>query len=515
VLVVQGKAQGVHQVEHRAGCAAQAGYGAGIRRYFGLNEHDMQGMVNHWTGGDHGSPASAWAGLVLPGLAYGVSNAVANLKNRLTFNSSANSTPKNIFQQAVDMALIVQKFGGTSVGSTDKIKAVARRVIASHAQGHKMVVVLSAMSGETDRLIGMAQNMQHIPDRREMDMLLSTGEQVTVALFAMAVKDAGYDAVSLLGDQVKIRTTDMHTRARITNIDAELINRYVGAGNIVTIAGFQGVTDSGDITTLGRGGSDTTAVALAAALKADACEIFTDVEGVYTADPNICSAARKIERISYDEMLELASLGAKVLDIRSVGLAKRYRVPIHVRSTFTENEGTWVVEEEKDMESMLVSGVTYSKNEARITVNKVPDQPGVAAKIFLPISDAGIVVDMIIQNTRAGSLTDLTFTVPRSEYARAMGLLQNIAAEINAESVTGAENIAKVSIVGVGMRNHSGIASTMFQILAKEGINIMMISTSEIKVSCIIEEKYTELAVRALHDAFALDRENVPLEEEM
>jgi aspartate kinase len=411
------------------------------------------------------------------------------------------------------MALIVQKFGGTSVGSTDKIKAVARRVIENHKKGNRMVVVLSAMSGETDRLIGMAKNIQKIPDLREMDMLVSTGEQVTVALFAMAVKEAGYDAVSLLGDQVKISTTDMHTRARIKNIDADLIKKHLDNGRIVTIAGFQGVTESGDITTLGRGGSDTTAVALAAALKADACEIFTDVEGVYTTDPNICKAARKIDRISYDEMLELASLGAKVLDIRSVGLAKRYSVPVHVRSTFTENEGTWVVEEEKNMESMMVSGVTYSKNEARITINKVPDQPGVAAKIFLPISDAGIVVDMIIQNTRAGSLTDLTFTVPRNDFDRAMKLLNTIADDIQAESVTGAEDIAKVSIVGVGMRNHSGIASTMFQILAKEGINIMMISTSEIKVSCIIGEKYTELAVRALHEAFALDKENLPSEE--
>jgi len=413
------------------------------------------------------------------------------------------------------MALIVQKFGGTSVANTDKIKAVAQRVLKSHQQGHRMVVVLSAMSGETDRLIRLAKEVQKIPDQRELDMLVSTGEQVTVALFAMAVKEAGVDAVSLLGDQVRILTSDLHTKARIKQIDSSLINRHLDQGKVVTIAGFQGVTEGGDITTLGRGGSDTTAVALAAALKADACEIFTDVEGVYTTDPNVCKAARKIDQISYDEMLELASLGAKVLDIRSVGLAKRFKVPVHVRSTFTENEGTWVVEEDKIMESMLVSGVTYSKNEARITINKVPDQPGVAAKIFLPISDAGIIVDMIIQNTRAGAMTDLTFTVLRSDYDRAMKLLQGVAKEIKAESVTGSEDIAKISIVGVGMRNHSGIASTMFQILAKEGINILMISTSEIKVSCIIEEKYTELAVRALHDAFALDKENVPTEEEI
>lgn len=413
-----------------------------------------------------------------------------------------------------NMALIVQKFGGTSVGSTEKIKAVARRVMDCQQQGNQMVVVLSAMSGETDRLTAFAHEVQEIPDRREMDMLLSTGEQVTISLFAMAVKEAGSDAVSLLGDQVSIRTDKMHTRARIKSIDTELIKKHLDAGRIVTVAGFQGVTEGGDITTLGRGGSDTTAVALAAALQADSCEIFTDVEGVYTADPNICSKARKIDRICYDEMLELASLGAKVLDIRSVGLAKRYKVPLHVRSTFSENEGTWVVEEDKIMESMLVSGVTYNKNEARITIKHVPDQPGVAAKIFLPISDAGILVDMIIQNTRDGHLTDMTFTVMRSDYARAMEILKDVAREIGAESVSGDKDIVKISIVGVGMRNHSGIASTMFQILAKEGINMEMVSTSEIKVSCVIAEKYTELAVRALHDAFALDKDNVPLEEQ-
>ncbi len=412
------------------------------------------------------------------------------------------------------MALIVQKYGGTSVGSTDKIQAVARRVIDHQKQGNQMVVVLSAMSGETDRLTAMAHAIQKIPNLREMDMLLSTGEQVTIALFAMAVKEAGSDAISLLGDQVGIKTDNMHTRARIRDIDTSLIKKHLARGRIVTVAGFQGVDEDGDITTLGRGGSDTTAVALAAALGADACEIFTDVEGVFTTDPNICSQARKIDRISYDEMLELASLGAKVLDIRSVGLAKRYKVPVHVRSTFSENEGTWVVEEDRIMESMLVSGITYNRNEARITIKKVPDQPGIAAKIFLPISDAGILVDMIIQNTRDSHLTDMTFTVMRNDYARAMEIVRKVAEEIGAESVTGDESIVKVSIVGVGMRNHSGIASTMFQILAKEGINMMMVSTSEIKVSCIISEKYTELAVRALHDAFALDKDNVPLEEE-
>ncbi|MGI6637600.1 MAG: aspartate kinase [Desulfobulbus sp.] len=410
------------------------------------------------------------------------------------------------------MALIVQKFGGTSVGSIEKIQAVAKRVIEKHLEGNRMIVVLSAMAGETDRLIGMAHAIQRVPDLREQDMLVSSGEQVSVALFAMAVKAAGYKAVSLLGDQVGIHTDQKHTRARITSIDAERINGYLDQGNIVTVAGFQGVTDYGDITTLGRGGSDTTAVALAAALQADACEIFTDVEGVFTTDPGVYDKARKIDHISYDEMLELASLGAKVLDIRAVSMAKRFKVPVHVRSTFTNTTGTWVVDEEKIMESLLVSGITYSKKEARITIKKVPDQPGIAAKIFLPISDAGIMVDMIIQNTHDGGLTDMTFTVLRSDYDRAMEILAKVAQDIRAEEVTGDQEIVKVSIVGVGMRNHSGIASTMFQIMSKEGINIMMISTSEIKVSVVIAEKYTELAVRALHDAFALDKDNLPLE---
>ena len=395
------------------------------------------------------------------------------------------------------------------MGSPEKIKAVAERVLDYSRDGHEMVVVLSAMSGETDRLISLANSVQDRPDSREMDVLLSTGEQVTISLFAMAIKAAGFDAISFLGDQVKISTSSMHTKARIKSVDTDKVKDHLTQGKVVVIAGFQGVDDNGDITTLGRGGSDTTAVALAAALNADQCEIFTDVEGVYTTDPNICSSARKIERISYDEMLELASLGAKVLDIRSVGLAKRYKVPLHVRSTFVDTEGTWVIEEDKAMESMLVSGVTYNKNEARITISKVPDNPGIASKIFMPISDAGVVVDMIIQNTRAGDLTDLTFTVPRTDFDKAMELVKKIAADIGAENVSGADNIAKVSIVGVGMRNHSGIASTMFHVLANEGINIMMISTSEIKVSCVIEEKYTELAIRALHDAFALEMNDI------
>lgn len=411
------------------------------------------------------------------------------------------------------MALIVQKFGGTSVANPEKIRNVARRVMKKAAEGNRMVVVLSAMAGETNRFVDLATQMQKIPDLREMDVLLASGEQVTVALFAMAVKNEGQDAVSFLGDQVKIVTDKMHSKARIRNIDTNLINHHLDQGQIVVVAGFQGVTEDGDITTLGRGGSDTTAVALAAALKADQCEIFTDVDGVYTTDPNICQKARKIDRISYDEMLELASLGAKVLDIRSVSLAKRYKVPVHVRSTFTDTEGTWVVEEDNTMESMLVSGVAYNKNEATITVSRVPDTPGTAAKLFTPIANAGIVVDMIIQNTRAGDLTDMTFTVPRSDYERAMMIVNKVAGEIKAESVDGSLDIAKVSIVGVGMRNHSGIATTMFNVLAREGINILMISTSEIKVSCVIEEKYTELAVRALHDAFEMDKANLPVEE--
>ena len=403
------------------------------------------------------------------------------------------------------MALIVQKFGGTSVGDIDKIKAVARKVVKRSREGNRMVVVLSAMAGETDRFVKLAGKAQITPDPREMDVLLSTGEQVTVALLSMAVKEEGLDAVSMLGDQVKIRTDDIHTKARIKSIDTKLLEKHLSDGKIIVVAGFQGVDDNGDITTLGRGGSDTTAVALAGALKADECEIFTDVDGIYTTDPDICSTARKIDTISYDEMLELASLGAKVLDIRSVEFAKKYQVPVHVRSSFVDTEGTWVVEEDKEMESKPVSGITYSKNEGRITISKVQDKPGIASKIFTPISDANIVVDMIIQNTRAGDLTDMTFTVPINDYDKAMSILEDVAGEIGADRVSGSKNIAKVSVVGVGMRNFPGIATTMFQTLADEGINILMISTSEIKISCVIDEKYTELAIRALHDVFELE----------
>ncbi len=413
------------------------------------------------------------------------------------------------------MALIVQKFGGTSVADPEKIKNVAKRVLSKKRDGNQVVVVLSAMSGETNRLTDFALAMQDIPDAREMDVLLSSGEQVTISLFAMAVKAMGGECVSFLGDQVKIETDSSHTRARIENIDSDRILGELNSDKIVVVAGFQGVAENGDITTLGRGGSDTTAVALAAALKADACEIFTDVEGVYTTDPNMCSSAIKIDKISYDEMLELASLGAKVLDIRSVTFAKQYNVPVHVRSTFTETEGTWVVKEDKDMEGKVVSGVTYNKNEARITISGVPDQPGIATKIFTPISDADIIVDMIIQNQDTGNgMTDMTFTVIRSDYQRTLKLLESVVKETGATGgIHGSDSITKISIVGVGMRNHSGIATTMFSILSREGINISMISTSEIKVSCIIEEKYTELAVRALHDAFELGKDSLPEEE--
>jgi aspartate kinase len=413
------------------------------------------------------------------------------------------------------MALIVQKFGGTSVGNPEKIKNVAKRALKKQKEGNQVVVVLSAMSGETNRLTDFAMEMQEIPDAREMDVLLSSGEQVTISLFSMAVQSLGKDCVSLLGDQVKINTDDSHTKARIQSIDSDHIVKALDSGKVVVVAGFQGVAENGDITTLGRGGSDTTAVALAAALQADACEIFTDVEGVFTTDPNICGKARKIDRISYDEMLELASLGAKVLDIRSVTFAKQYNVPIHVRSTFTETEGTWVVKEDHKMEGKIVSGVTYNRNEARITISGVPDQPGIATKIFTPISNEDIIVDMIIQNQDTGNgMTDMTFTVLRSDYQRTLELLDEVVESTEATGgVHGSDTITKISIVGVGMRNHSGIASTMFSVLANEGINISMISTSEIKVSCIIDEKYTELAIRALHDAFELDKDSVPEEE--
>ncbi len=405
------------------------------------------------------------------------------------------------------MALIVQKFGGPSVGDLDRIRNVAERVAKTYDEGNDMVVILSAMSGETDRLLDMAAKITKIPDSREVDALVSTGEQVSVSLMAITLRAMGYKACSMLGAQAEIFTDSSHTRARILDIKASRIKKLLEDRNIVIVAGFQGVDEQGDITTLGRGGSDTSAVAVAAALRAVRCEIFTDVDGIYTADPNICSKARKLDRISYDEMLEMASLGAKVLQIRSVEFAKKYDVPIHVRSSFSEEDGTMVVYEDANMEKVVVSGVTHNKNEARITLSKVPDRPGIAMQILAPIAEAGIGVDMIIQNTRAGNMTDLTFTVPKSDFDAALEIEKEVAADIGAEDVLGDKNIAKVSVVGVGMRSHSGVASKMFAAMAAEGINILMISTSEIRISCVIEEKYTELAVRALHSAFGLDAE--------
>ncbi|HID98029.1 MAG TPA: aspartate kinase [Thermodesulfobacteriaceae bacterium] len=402
------------------------------------------------------------------------------------------------------MALIVQKYGGTSVADCRHIENVAERVIAGKRQGDNVVVVLSAMSGETNRLIDLAEQIHTRPDPRELDVLLSTGEQVTISLMAMALKKRGFGARSFLGSQITIETDTAHGKARIMNIATEELKKTITRGHIPVIAGFQGITPEGDITTLGRGGSDTTAVAVATALDADVCEIYTDVDGIYTTDPNICPSARKIDRISYEEMMEMASLGAKVLEIRSVEYAMRYEIPLHVRSSFTDSLGSYVVKEDEIMEQTLVSGVPYSTNEARITISKVPDRPGIATKIFSPISEANIVVDMIIQNTRASDLTDMTFTVSQADYEQAMEIVKGVASEIGAERVAGDPDIAKVSIVGVGMRNHSGVASKMFDILAGHGINILMISTSEIKISCIIQRKYTELAVRALHEGFGL-----------
>ena len=403
------------------------------------------------------------------------------------------------------MGLIVQKYGGTSVGDLDRIRNVARRIAKTYDQGNDVVVILSAMSGVTDQLINTAEQISQTPDKRELDVLLATGEQTTVALMAMTLVEMGYKARSLLGYQAEILTDSKASKARILDIGAHRIMDFLKEKSIVIIAGFQGADTKGDITTLGRGGSDTSAVAVAAAIKADQCEIYTDVDGIYTADPNICSKARKLDRIAYDEMLEMASLGAKVLQIRSVEFAKKYNVPIHVRSSFHEEEGTMVVNEDANMEQVIVAGVTHNKNEARITLRKVPDKPGIASRILNPISEAGIQVDMIIQNTRAGHMTDLTFTVSKADYKAAMEISKQTAKEIEAEEVLGDENIAKVSVIGVGMRSHSGVASKMFATLAAESINILMISTSEIRISCVIEEKYTELAVRSLHTAFGLD----------
>lgn len=405
------------------------------------------------------------------------------------------------------MALVVQKFGGTSVADIDRIRRVARRVAKTHDQGNDVVVILSAMAGVTDGLIDLAQKAAETPDKRELDVLLATGEQTTAALLAMMLQSMGYKAQSMLGYQAEVVTDSDYGNARIIEIGAKRLHQLIGKHVIVVVAGFQGYDIKGNITTLGRGGSDTSAVAIAAALNADVCEIFTDVDGIYTADPNVCPRARKLKSISYDEMLNMASLGAKVLQIRSVGFAKKYNIPVHVRSSFNEEEGTMVVSEESGMEQLVVSAVTHDKKQARVTITKVPDQPGIAAKIFSPISEAGIIVDMIIQNTRKGGKTDMTFTVPKLDFKRTIEITRKVADQIGAEEVLGDADIAMVSVVGVGMKNHAGVASVMFNTLARENINIIMIGTSEIRISCVIEEKYTELAVRVLHTAFGLDAE--------
>ena len=404
------------------------------------------------------------------------------------------------------MALIVQKYGGTSVGTVEKIKNVAKRVARTKEQGNDVVVVVSAMSGETNRLLGLANQISEMPNERELDVVAATGEQVTIGLLAIALTEMGCKAKSFCGFQIPVLTDAAYVKARIRQIRGETITKALKEGYVAVVAGFQGVDDSGSITTLGRGGSDTSAVAVAAALKADVCEIYTDVDGVYTTDPNICSDARKLDKISFEEMLELASLGAKVLQIRSVEFGMKYGVRIHVRSSFNDNQGTIVTTEEEIMETAVVSGVAYSKNEAKITVVKVPDRPGIAAKIFKPLSEANIVVDVIVQNVSITGFTDLTFTIGRTDYKKAMQITEKAAKDVGAERVVGDDKIAKVSIVGMAMRSHSGVALKVFETLAGEGINILGISTSEIKISVLIEEKYTELAVRVLHAAFGLGK---------
>ena len=403
--------------------------------------------------------------------------------------------------------LIVQKYGGTSVGSIERMKNVARRCLETARQGHQVAVVVSAMSGETNRLLELTRQLQEDVNDREVDVIVSTGEQVSVGLVALAIRSLGGKARSFLGHQCKIVTDSAFSRARIVSIDGQPIKDALAAGEIAVIAGFQGVDERGNITTLGRGGSDTTGVAIAAALKADACEIYTDVDGVYTTDPNTVPTARKIERISYEEMLELASLGAKVLQIRSVELGMKYGVPIHVRSSFSDAPGTWVVPEDTAMENVVVSGVTVAKDEAKITCEDLPDTSGIAGKLFAPLADASISVDMIVQNQAYDGTTDLTFTVPRGDRKRSVELLKEKVPDLvgpNAERITFDDDIAKVSVVGVGMRSHAGVAKKMFQLLAAENINIQLISTSEIKISCVIARKYAELAVRALHEGFGL-----------
>lgn len=401
--------------------------------------------------------------------------------------------------------LIVQKYGGTSVANVERIKAVAKRVVKTAKEGHKVAVVVSAMAGETDKLINLAHQVSSNPSEREMDLMLSSGERVTCALTAIAIEELGHKAMAFTGRQMGIITDDVHTKAKIEKIAGERAKKALDEGYIIVVAGFQGITEKEDVTTLGRGGSDLSAVAIASALNADLCEIYTDVDGVYTTDPNIVPEARKLDKISYEEMLELASLGAKVLQTRSVEFAMKYEVPVVVRSSFNDNQGTLVTKEDEDMEKVVVSGVAYDKNQAKITVMGVPDKPGIAARLFKGIADAGIVVDIIVQNVSSdGKAADISFTIPRTDAKKALKLTEGIAKELSAKGVDMKEDIAKISIVGVGMRTHSGVASQMFETLSKHGVNIMMISTSEIKVSCVIDAKYTELAVRVLHEAFGL-----------
>jgi aspartate kinase len=405
------------------------------------------------------------------------------------------------------MALVVQKYGGTSVADPQRINAVARRVLARKKEGDQLVVVLSARAGETDRLIKLGREITDHPDPREMDVLLATGEQTTIALFCMAIKAMGSEAVSMTGYQAGIMTDGQFGQARISWIQTQPIIEKLQEDKIVVVAGFQGFDDNGNITTLGRGGSDTSAVALAAALHASVCEIYTDVEGVFTADPNICSKARKLEKISYEEMLELASMGAKVLHLRSVEFGIKYDVPIMVLSSFTDAPGTLVTREDETMEKVVVSGITYSKNEGRVTIANVPDQPGMAAKVFRPLSAAKIIIDLIVQGASGvPGRANISFTVPGTAYDQTIGILESVAREFGDCQVTGDPGIAKISIIGLGMRSHSGVATKMFETLSQENINIKMIATSEIKISCVIDEKYTELAVRVLHDAFELDK---------
>lgn len=404
------------------------------------------------------------------------------------------------------MALIVQKFGGTSVGSVERIAQVAEKIKACKAQGNDLVIVVSAMSGETNRLIALAREVSAEPDPREMDVILSTGEQVTIGLLAMALKAIDVPAISFTGPQVRVETDDCFGKARIKHIDGEKLQAELGAGKVVIVAGFQGMDEQGNITTLGRGGSDTTAVALAAALKADECQIYTDVDGVYTTDPRVVDSARRLDKITFEEMLEMASLGSKVLQIRAVEFAGKYNVPLRVLHSFNEGPGTLITfEEDLSMEQPVISGIAFNRDEAKLTVRGVPDTPGVAFKILGPVSAANIEIDMIVQNVSQDQTTDFTFTVNKPDMQRAEAILRKVASEIGAQEVAADSSIAKVSIVGVGMRSHAGVASTMFEALSEHGINILMISTSEIKISVVIDEKYLELAVRALHSAFELD----------